>query len=88
MKKNFKRLMYAQESPKKIFDSLDFYGNGSSFCLSGQKSLKSLKLEFAPKQGLIWTSEPDGSPFPTGGHLKVSLVKYCFKFHVYWSIHP
>ena len=57
---------------KRILDSLEFDGNGSSFCLCGQKTLKLSKLAFTPKRGLIWTQDPDGPSFPFGGHINIS----------------
>ena len=51
--KNFKCSIiwpeHCYEPPKRIFDSFDFYGYGSRFCLRGQKSLKSPYLAFTPK---------------------------------------
>ena len=58
--------------PERIFDFIVFNGYGSSFCLGGQKSLKSPKSAFTPKRGLIWTPDPDGASFLFGGQPKVS----------------
>ena len=71
-KGSINRPKHCYEPPKRIFESFDFYGNGSRFCLSGQKSLKSPILAFTPKQGLIWTQDPNGPSFAIRGQPKAS----------------